>query len=77
MPAEASKNNISGKAYMQFMVEKDGSLSEFKIVKDAGFGIGDEIIRVLKLSPNWLPGTQEGKPVRVMYNLPVTIQADK
>lgn len=77
MPAEASKNKIEGKVLMEFMVEKDGSLSEFKIKKDLGYGLGAEAARVLKLSPKWNPGTQEGQPIRVMYALPITIQADK
>ena len=77
MPAEAEKNKIEGKAYMQFVVEKDGTLSDIKTVKDAGYGIGDEIIRVLKLSPKWTSGSVDGKPVRVMYSLPITIQAAK
>jgi beta-lactamase regulating signal transducer with metallopeptidase domain len=77
MPAEASKNKIEGKVYMQFMVEKDGSLSEIKTMKDAGYGVGDEVVRVLKLSPKWVSGSQDGKPVRVMYSLPITIQAEK
>jgi hypothetical protein len=59
------------------MVETDGSLSEFQVVKDLGFGVGDEIIRVLKLSPKWNPGIQSGQPVRVLYTLPVTIQPEK
>ena len=77
MPAEAEKNKIEGKAYMQFVVEKDGTLSDIKTVKDAGYGIGDEVIRVLKLSPKWTSGSVDGKPVRVMYSLPITIQAAK
>ncbi|MNY74901.1 Gram-negative bacterial tonB protein [compost metagenome] len=60
---------------MQFMVEKDGSLSEFKIEKDLGYGAGDEAIRVLKLSPKWIPATENGKAVRVSYSLPITIQS--
>ncbi|MBZ4036341.1 M56 family metallopeptidase [Flavobacterium sp. 17A] len=75
VPAEAGK--IEGKLYLEFMVEKDGSLSEFKVVKDLGFGLGDEAIRVLKLSPKWNPGTQDGKPVRVLYSLPITIQSEE
>lgn len=59
---------------MEFIVEKDGILSEFKIVKDLGYGIGNEAIRVLKLSPAWTPGSENGKPVRVLYRLPITIQ---
>lgn len=77
IPAEASKNNIDTKIHMQFMVEKDGSLSEISIVKNAGYGLGEEAIRVLKLSPNWIPGSENGKPVRVLYSLPITIQSEK
>jgi hypothetical protein len=57
------------------MVEKDGSLSEFEIVKDLGFGTADEVIRVLKLSPKWIPGSENGKAVRVEYRMPITIQS--
>ncbi|MEO7978056.1 M56 family metallopeptidase [Flavobacterium sp.] len=77
MPAEAEKNKIEGKVYMQFIIEKDGSLSDITTVKDAGYGIGDEAIRVLKLSPKWTPGSYKENPVRVMYSLPITIQSAK
>ncbi|SHM68935.1 M56 family metallopeptidase [Flavobacterium chilense] len=77
MPSEASKHNIDGKIQMSFSVEKDGSLSDFKVVKDSGFGIGDEIIRVLKLSPKWIPASKDGNPVKVSYGLPVTVRPDK
>ena len=76
-PAEATKNKIETKILMQFMVEKDGSLSEFKIVKDAGYGLGEEAIRILKMSPKWIPGSENGQPVRVLYSLPITIQSQK
>lgn len=74
MPDEASKNKIQGKIFIEFMIEKDGSLSEFKIVKDLGYGIGEEAIRALKLSPSWTPGSEDGKPIRVLYSLPITIE---
>ena len=76
-PDAAVKDKFEGKAYMQFIIEKDGTLSDIKTVKDAGYGIGDEIIRVLKLSPKWTAATYQGKPVRVMYSLPITIQTNK
>ncbi|MDQ6470305.1 M56 family metallopeptidase [Flavobacterium sp. LHD-80] len=75
VPAEAGSTKIQGKIYMEFMIETDGSLSEFNIVKDLGFGMGDEAIRVLKLSPKWSPGTHNGQPVRVLYKLPITVQS--
>lgn len=77
MPAEASKSKINGKVEMSFSVEKDGTLSDFKIEKDLGFGLGEEAIRVLKLSPKWIPASKEGTPVKVLYSLPITIQAEK
>ncbi|MCC9062843.1 M56 family metallopeptidase [Flavobacterium piscisymbiosum] len=75
MSAEANKIKIKGKAYMQFIIEKDGTLSDIKTIKDPGYGLGDEAIRVLKLSPKWTAATQEGKAVRVMYSLPITFQS--
>jgi hypothetical protein len=77
MPAAIGKNKIEGKTYMQFIIEKDGSLSDILTLKDDGYGIGDEAIRVLKLSPKWTAATHKGKPVRVMYSLPITFQAEK
>jgi beta-lactamase regulating signal transducer with metallopeptidase domain len=72
IPAELKGN---GRVYIKFMVEKDGSLSEFEILRDIGFGTGEEAIRVLKLSPKWIPGKDKNQPVRVQYNLPITLQA--
>ncbi|MDW8849865.1 M56 family metallopeptidase [Flavobacterium sp. MMLR14_040] len=77
IPAAASKQKLEGKAIIEFMVERDGSLSEFKIVKDLGYGIGNEAIRTIKLSPKWIPGTKDGKPARVLYTLPITVQTEK
>lgn len=76
-PTEASVNKIEGKLYVEFMVEKDGSLSEINVVKDLGYGLGDELVRVLKLSPKWNAGIRDGQPVSVLYTLPITIQNEK
>ncbi|WPO80435.1 M56 family metallopeptidase [Flavobacterium sp. KACC 22761] len=76
-PIEADANKVQGKFLVEFMIETDGSLSEFQVVKDLGFGVGEEAIRVLKLSPKWNPGIQNGQPVRVLYTLPITIQSEK
>ncbi|WP_264566431.1 M56 family metallopeptidase [Flavobacterium sp. N3904] len=67
----------SGKVVLTFMVEKDGSLSEFEILKDLGFGTADEFIRVLKLSPKWVPGKENNEAVRVKYSLPIQIEPSK
>ncbi len=65
------RRNVQGKVYISLTVEKDGSLSDIKTVKDIGYGAADEAIRVLKLSPNWEPGYQNGQRVRVRYTLPI------
>jgi hypothetical protein len=67
----------SGKVFLTFMVEKDGTLSEFEILKDIGFNTGEEVIRVLKLSPKWIPGQQNNETVRVKYSLPIQVEASK
>ncbi|MDQ8011532.1 MAG: M56 family metallopeptidase [Flavobacterium nitrogenifigens] len=77
MSEEFSKQKIQGKFLIEFMVEKDGSLSDFKVVKDLGYGTAEEAIRVLKLSPKWIPATENGQAVRVMYSLPITLQSEK
>ncbi|MEL1252828.1 M56 family metallopeptidase [Flavobacterium sp. DGU38] len=77
MPSEAAKNKVSGKIYLQFVVEKEGHLSEIKVLKDLGYGLGSEAIRILKLSPKWTAGSVKGKPVRVLYSLPITIKTEK
>ncbi|HTG67178.1 MAG TPA: energy transducer TonB, partial [Flavobacterium sp.] len=59
---------------VSFVVEKDGSLTDIKVLRDIGYGTGKEAIRVLQKSPKWNPGIQNGKPVRVQYSLPITIQ---
>lgn len=73
-PAKARENRIHGKVYISFVIEKNGSLSEFKVIKGIGSGCDEEAIRVLKLSPNWKPGAVKGSPVRTSYILPVSFQ---
>lgn len=71
-PSYAKENNIQGKALITFIVEKDGSLTNGKILKDPGGGIGDEALRAVMLSPKWIPGMQGDRPVRVQYTVPVS-----
>jgi len=62
------------KIIVSFIVEKDGTMSNYKIVQDPGYGLGNETVRVLKLcKEKWKPGIQNGKIVRAAYNLPLTI----
>ena len=67
------EDEVSGKIMIQFVVEKDGSLTDIKVVRDLGFGTGKEAERVLRKSPKWKPGVQNGRPVRVSYLLPISI----
>ena len=69
------EDGLKGKVYVTFVVEKDGSLTDIKVIRDIGYGTGKEAIRVLKKCPKWTPGEQNGKPVRVLYSLPITIQS--
>jgi len=65
---------LNGKIFASFVIEKDGSIQEVKILRDIGYGTGEEAARVLKLSPNWSPGRQNGQNVRVQFVLPINIQ---
>ncbi len=70
-PQVAKENNITGRVYVTFVVEKDGSIANPKVLRDIGGGCGQEAIRVVKAMPKWKPGKQRGKAVRVQFNLPV------
>lgn len=70
-PQLARDNGITGKVYITFVVERDGSIANPKILRDIGGGCGAEAIRVVKAMPKWTPGKQRGKAVRVQFNLPV------
>lgn len=71
-PAEAKAQKIQGKVYIQFIVEKDGSISEVSVRRGAHKLLDSEAMRVVKLMPKWKPGSMRGKTVRVRYTLPIT-----
>ena len=76
-PKEAKRKNISGKVYITFVVEKDGSISNPRILRDIGGGCGAEAIRVATMMPKWTPGQQRHRSVRVQFNLPVNFELPK
>lgn len=76
-PAEAQKKGIEGRVYLSYVVEKDGSLSEIKILRGIGYGLDKEAIRVVQSMPKWIPGEQRGQVVRVQYNLPIKFSLKK
>ena len=72
-PEYARSYDLSAKVRVGFVVEKDGSISNIRILacSEKGYGFEEESIRVIKSMPNWKPGLQNGKPVRVYYNIPI------
>lgn len=65
---------LNGVLKMSFVIETNGSISDVQVVNDLGHGTAEEAKRVLLLSPKWTPGDQDGKSVRVVYTLPITIR---
>lgn len=70
-PEEAKDKDIQGLAIVEFIVEKDGSISNVKILRSIGGGTDEETLRVIGLMPKWTPGKDNGQTVRVEYKLPV------
>lgn len=72
----SDKNFKGGKFFITFVIEKDGSVSDIKIVRDIGFGTGKEAIRVLKMCKKWKPAEQNGQKVRIQYSLPSSLSSN-
>ncbi len=72
-PDQAIQQGIRGRVMVQFVVERDGSLTDIQILRDLGYGTREETIRILQQSPKWKPGIQNGIPVRVSYTLPISL----
>ena len=73
-PQQAIEKGIEGKVFVSFIVEKDGSVSNVQVQRSLGGGCDEEAVRVVKAMPKWKPGKQDGKPVRVRYNLPINFR---
>lgn len=73
-PTAAREGNIQGKVYIAFIVEKNGELSDLKVIKGIGGGCDEEALRVLKSGSAWKPGMVDGKAVRTAFTLPITFQ---
>lgn len=70
-PEAARNKNTQGRVIISFIVETDGTLTNFKVMRSVGDGTDEEAIRVLALSPKWTPGLQNGHKVRVAYTVPI------
>ena len=75
-PAAAQRANVSGRVFVSFVVNTDGSIQDVTVLKGLGFGTDEEAVRVVKGMPKWRPGKQSGRPVRVKYNLPINFQLE-
>jgi TonB family protein len=70
-PKEAKEKGIEGRVFIEFVIEKDGSLTNLKVLKGIGYGCDDEAMRVLAMSPPWNPGRQRGMTVRQKMVMPI------
>jgi TonB family protein len=75
-PVAAYLNKVEGRGIINFTVEMDGKVSSARSYRPMGYGCDQEAIRVIESMPDWKPGYQRGKPVRVGFNIPVTFAID-
>lgn len=73
-PVVAQENGVSGRVVVSFIVERDGSITDVKVVKSIDPSLDKEAMRAARSMPNWVPGKQNGTTVRVKYNLPVAFR---
>ena len=73
-PPVASENGITGRVFTEFTIDRDGSITDIRILRGADPLLDAEAIRVLRMSPKWSPGMQRGKAVRVIYQFPFVFQ---
>jgi len=73
-PAQAKRMGIEGKVFVEFVIEKDGTITDVKAIKGIGGGCDQEAERILAAAPKWKPGKQRGKPVRQKMVLPINFK---
>ncbi|MGD9327782.1 MAG: TonB family protein [Cyclobacteriaceae bacterium] len=76
-PKLAQRGNIQGRVYIEFVVEKDGSLTDIKTMKGIGGGCDEEACRIIGNAPKWKPGKQRGRPVRVKMVIPILFRLEE
>ena len=75
-PADAQKQKVDGRVLVNFVVEKDGSITEVKVIKPTFPSLDAEAIRVVKAMPKWKPGYQRGQAVRVQFTMPINFSLE-
>ena len=73
-PVVAEDNGVQGRVIVTFVVERDGSITDVKVVKSVDPSLDKEAVRLVKSMPKWIPGKQKGEAVRVKYTVPVTFR---
>ena len=73
-PELAKKHGVQGRVVIGFIVEKDGSLTDVKVLRHVDIALDAEALRVVKGMPKWIPGCQDEQLVRVRYNVPVSFR---
>ncbi len=73
-PELARENGIEGKVVIEFIVNKNGSISDAKVVRGIGGGCDEEALRIINGMPAWKPGMQKGAPINVRYSLPIAFK---
>ena len=68
--------DVQGRVIVTFVVETDGSLTDLKVVRGLDPAFDKEALRIVKSMPKWIPGTQNGQPIRVRYSVPVTFKLE-
>jgi len=76
-PQSAIEDSLEGRVFLTFVIEKDGHVSNARAIRGVRYDLDDECIRVAYLMPKWLPGKQDGKPVRVSWVVPITFSLNK
>jgi protein TonB len=76
-PAEAKEKGIQGQVFLEFVVEKNGSIGNVKVIRGVNPLLDAEAVRAVSLLPDWKPGMQNGKPVRCFYQIPIRFAIDK
>jgi len=70
-PSEDRSHNIQGKVFVTFVIERDGTVTDIRILRAPSETLANEALRVMHLCPVWIPGFQHGEPVRVQYTVPI------
>ncbi|MFC3196004.1 energy transducer TonB [Parapedobacter deserti] len=72
-PQGAIEAGVNGQVQVSFIVERNGELTDIKVVRDLKYGTGEAAVKLLQKAPKWQPGIQNGRPVRVAYTLPIRL----